>query len=237
MTSYSRYCIIFADTLRLSLPPPRLYLANSSCSAERKIKRVGDTPVAKRWQHVLSCLEISPRLRPYIHTLAIEGPCDPLVLRAPADLGRLFPCVVTLELSGVIPLLLVLALPTLEQLVYKVNECRIQVPGQGDPDVVNEEARSPAPKLRTLEVSGRFSIVSQPLLTRWIESTGVANDLESALLICHCYSHSCLMAFLHMRSSYFRRLELRIQGYGGPGENSAMLVFMPVCAKKTSILI
>jgi hypothetical protein len=181
------------------------------------------SPVAERWQRLISCLENSPHLRPYVRTLAIEGPRVTLVLPAPADLGRLFPRVLSLELSGVILLPLMLALPTLKHLLCKVDEFQRQLPAQGHTHVVNEGASSPPPKLRTLEFSGRYSATYQPLLIPWIERTGVAKDLESALLTCHFRNHPTLTAFLHTRPSCFRRLELRIMGYGGQGRIQQLL--------------
>jgi hypothetical protein len=183
----------------------------------------GVTPVAEQWERLLSCLTKSPHLRPHIRTLAVKGLPDVENLSAPADLSRLFPRVSTLQLSGMIQMQLIPALPALEHLKCMLT-CNV---------VPEYDLRPPydLPKLRTLEISGaiRFASPYQDYFLSCIEKLGVTSDVESAVLLCDFRTdlpNRHFAAFLHTRSAAFRRLELNLEFIEGEGKTRRFRAYL-----------
>jgi hypothetical protein len=186
----------------------------------------GNTPVADQWERLLSCLTKSPHLRPHIRTLAIKGLTDKENLFVPANLSRLFPRVSTLQLSGIMQMQLIPALTTLEHLRCMLT-CNV---------TPEYDLRPPynLPKLRTLEISGAITFAApfQDFLLSCIEQLGVAGDVESAALLCDFRTdlpNRHFAAFLHTRSTSFRRLELNLEFIEGEGKTRRFRA-LPMCA-------
>jgi hypothetical protein len=191
--------------------------------------RRGRTPVSYRWDRLLSCLTSFPHLRPRIRSLAVEGPRNADLATHAVDLGVLFPRVSTLELSGVLQLTLILALNILIHLRFQLSGLPIRRSRTGDLNfnIVWDGVVPPsAPILRTLEVSGPFAEKYQEHVLSWIESTGVASDIESAVFACRWQTQHWpirhLAALLHGCRPSLRRLVLNLGWIRGECEPSTV---------------
>jgi hypothetical protein len=182
---------------------------------------------ARKWERLLFCLEMSPHLRSYIRDLMVLDWVD-----FPANLGQLFHRVSTLSVhvTDEMHLTLILALPALEHLTCICHSTGLpHVFSRSDTICVYDGVLPPAaPKLRHLMVSSINEMFQEHMLS-WIESTGIASDLESASLKWHYQEDRYLAAFLHGRRPAFRRLELDLNWVTEKGAPQHCLAFPYSC--------
>jgi hypothetical protein len=182
---------------------------------------------ARKWERLLFCLEMSPHLRSYIRDLMVLAPVD-----LPANLGQLFHRVSTLDVhvSHEMHLTLILALPALKHLTCICHSTGLPyVFSKSDTICVYDAVLPPAaPKLRHLMVSSINEMFQEHMLS-WIESTGIASDLESACLKWHYQEDRYLAAFLRGCRPAFRRLVLDLNWVTEKGAPQHCLAFSYLC--------